>query len=374
LPDSTRSSSGPIALDTAVTYLLACGLITPTPVLAKQISVTAIPRRNRNFIARIGDDFGFVIKQSEPTVSGGGTANTLRAEAQFYQRLHDVPQAELATRVPKLVFYDDDRVTLILQFLAEHETLVEHCNGLATQRFPISLWRRLGQAVAAIHDSPLALVPHGSGEQQGGLPAVFGSHRPPLAMLRTLSPAALQVLTIVQSSPAIRGGLDEAVASWKASTLIHGDLRTENILYSSPSDFRFVDWELCGVGNPTWDVASVAADIVGFWLRAAFPKGVAGTEGDVDDGSWSVFQAAIRSFWYGYLATRVAGASIRPEEFASYAAIRMLQTAFESCVTRAVLPRIVVLLLQVCENIMANPLSAADEFFAVTAPDLNAAQ
>ena len=245
------------------TYLLSRGLITPTPVLQKSISVTAISRRNRNFIARIGDDIGFVIKQSEPAVSGG-TADTLRVEAQFYRRLHELPHVELARRVPKLIFYDDESVTLILQFLAHRETLAQHCTGLATHRFPISLWRSLGQAVAAIHDSPLALVPHGSGEQQRTLPSVFGSHRPPLAMLRTLSPAGLQVLTVVQSSLAIRDGLDAAVASWTASTLIHGDLRTENILYSSRSDFRFIDWELCGVGNPTWDVAGVVSDIVFF--------------------------------------------------------------------------------------------------------------
>jgi tRNA A-37 threonylcarbamoyl transferase component Bud32 len=343
----------------------------PTPVLTKSISVTAISRRNRNFIAQIDDDTGFVIKQAEPAVSGG-TADTLRVEAQFYRRLHDLPQVALAGYVPKLVFYDDDSVTLILQFLAHRETLAHHCTGLEAQRFPISLWRRLGQAVATIHGSPLALAPHWSGEQLEALPSVFGSHRPPLAMLRTLSPAGLQVLTIVQSSPAIRDGLDAAIASWSASTLIHGDLRTENILYSSPSDFRFVDWELCGVGNPTWDIAGVVSDIVAFWLRTAFPKGVTGTEDDIDNGSWSVFQAGVRSFWYGYLATRADGMQIRLEEFASYAAIRMLQTAFEHCVTRAVLPPIAVLLLQICENIMTNPLRAAEEFFAVTAPDLQA--
>jgi hypothetical protein len=189
-------------------------------------------------------------------------------------------------------------------------------------------------------------------------------------MLRTLSPAGLQVLKVVQSSPAIRDGLDAAIASWRASTLTHGDLRTENILYLSPSDFRFIDWELSGVGNPTWDIAGVVSDIVLFWLKIALPKGFAGAEDDIDSGSWSVFQAGIRSFWYGYLAARGEGADIGPEEFASYTAIRMLQTAFESCVTRAALPQTVVLLLQVCENIMANPLRAADEFFAVTVPDL----
>jgi len=69
-------------------------------------------------------------------------------------------------------------------------------------------------------------------------------------------------------------------------TLVHGDLRSENVLYEQTS-VRFIDWGLSSVGNPTFDLARFACgsarkpfnllqhvDLFTVWHRELLCRGV----------------------------------------------------------------------------------------------------
>jgi thiamine kinase-like enzyme len=62
--------------------------------------------------------------------------------------------------------------------------------------------------------------------------------------------------------------LRQLKSRWTQQCLIHGDFKFDNIMISNKNEaqkdrsVKFVDWELCGWGDPLWDVGS----LVGQWL------------------------------------------------------------------------------------------------------------
>ncbi|WP_173008482.1 phosphotransferase family protein [Mycolicibacterium sp. P1-18] len=321
---------------------------------------TSLPRRNRNIVVRIGDSDGYVLKKSEPAVLGG-TGATLRREAEFYRQLANHPPLKLSALVPGFLAYDPERATLVLKLLPHHETLAAHSGNVTAENFPISAWRAVGAALAAIHQPTVTAALEASSNLM--MPSIFYVHRPTVDILQTIGPAGMTVLRIVQQSEPIREALDHAPTAWRTNAFIHGDIRAENLMYQAPSDIRVIDWELCGLGDPAWDVASTVADLVLFWLRERARAGDGDGSANVP-GNWVVFQAAIRAMWMGYESS-APGEELNPESVSRLSAIRMVQSAFEGSSTGVSPAPTAVLLLQIAENVLTNPAAAARQLFAL---------
>lgn len=82
----------------------------------------------------------------------------------------------------------------------------------------------------------------------------------------SLSPASLNLFRQVQQSPALRS-LRHLLERESAEPplLVHGDLRQPNIMLHR-GKVTFVDWELCGLGDPARDLGMLLADDVRAWL------------------------------------------------------------------------------------------------------------
>ncbi|OBG28736.1 phosphotransferase [Mycobacterium sp. 852002-51057_SCH5723018] len=361
--------ASPVALSVegAADYLLGHGFIDAAAILDGGLSITAVARRNRNLIVQGGDRRGFVLKQPEPAAPAGNR-NSIAVEARFYLGLRDNKHGDLASLVPRCIAFDPDSALLVIEYLHEHQTLAARFGYIEPEHLPIALWRRVGAAVAAVHESSYPAAGHHDDEQRSA-PAAFGAHQPPPIWLQTATSAALTLLGAVQSSVAICEGITASAQRWRDDAFIHGDMRLDNILYA-PEDLRLIDWELCQRGDSTWDVASVIADLIVLWLHGAHPHGAARVEPTLDTGSWSVYQAAIRSLWYGYSASREGGRRPPTDKLAGYAAVRLVQTAFEWAAVSADRLPFAFTLLQVAENILIDPHKAATQLLAITAPDL----
>src|SRR5205085_4146404 len=102
------------------------------------------------------------------------------------------------------------------------------------------------------------------------LPWVMRVHKPSPDLMATLSPANMETLKILQTQEQISARLDVLRKRWIASTLIHNDIKSDNILVSAPADgaprVHIVDWELVQIGDPAWDIAGVLQDFVLFWI------------------------------------------------------------------------------------------------------------
>src|SRR5262249_51500722 len=141
------------------------------------------------------------------------------------------------------------------------------------------------------------------------LPWVMTVHKPDLELLPHLSSADVQMIRILQKQEGLAERLDSLRRLWKAETVIHGDIKSDNVLAWRPSDelaweVRLVDWELVQWGDAAWDLAGALQDFVALWVDS-MPLAVNLT---IEEGAdqarcpLAVAQEAIRSLWQGYQA------------------------------------------------------------------------
>jgi hypothetical protein len=225
----------------------------------------------------------------------------------------------------------------------------------------------LGRALRQVHDG--AVGTHAAPV----LPVV----RPwPFALARGVQglPPSVPVTPWAQTVVAAAGrvevqrtliGLRDA---WVADTLIHGDVRSSNVLLPTPSPDRavdapshgvwLVDWECSGLGDPTWDVGGALQDWIHVVLTAAARSPWKGCGARQAAVAAAGLRPAYEAFWAAY---GVDAASPPAAQVAAMAGARLLQTCLESD-GRGSVPA---LLLQLAVNILAAPGDAAREVFAL---------
>ena len=100
-------------------------------------------------------------------------------------------------------------------------------------------------------------------------------HKPGPEILATLSPANYQTLKILQTQVGLPARLDALRKQWRSVTVIHNDIKSDNILVrvgAEPGtdgvEVRIVDWELVQFGDPAWDLAGSLQDLVIFWAQS----------------------------------------------------------------------------------------------------------
>ncbi|QLH11272.1 aminoglycoside phosphotransferase family protein [Nitrosarchaeum sp. AC2] len=90
------------------------------------------------------------------------------------------------------------------------------------------------------------------------------------------------------------------------SCIIHGDLKLDNILKPICPPFQrqtvFIDWELCGIGNPEYDLATLLTSFLLLWIYSKkIPQNF-----DVDfwlyrsNKKFVLIQKMIREIWFCY--------------------------------------------------------------------------
>ena len=128
----------------------------------------------------------------------------------------------------------------------------------------VALAAELGAALAALHREGRA---SGGGAGRPGSGPV-GVHRPTPRDMRGFSAGALELLVTLQRSAPLCAHLDRLCVPLEPQTVIHGDVRLENVLVGGPSGLRLVDWEFAGAGEGAWDVAFAMASALGAWLSS----------------------------------------------------------------------------------------------------------
>ena len=79
------------------------------------------------------------------------------------------------------------------------------------------------------------------------------------------------MIKIIQRFGDFTTRLDAIRKEWRATAIIHNDIRADNCLLLTPlmrTELKLLDWELAGIGDPCWDVGSVFADMLGTWVHS----------------------------------------------------------------------------------------------------------
>jgi hypothetical protein len=368
-------------LDTnsVIPFLLKSGLIDIDWIIDGCLTIRCMSRRNRNLSVE-GCGTGFLVKQPDGLADRG--SETLASEASFHNFCLEEPLvADMMHLVPRLVYNRVEDVVLVFELISNANSFRTASTSEFVPSRMISNARALGRALATIHrvfrhvdiesDRRLRWLPR-------LLPWILGVHRPSLANRARLSQAQLEILRVVQTHAGFGEHVGRSKGLWRPETLIHGDIRFDNVLVRSGwgdddgDDLALwvVDWEMVQLGDPAWDLAGALQDFLVSWVSSmplsndlTIEEITARARVSLDD-----LRAGSRALWAGYRVAagldgvEAAGLLRRAVEFA---AVRLIQSAYEISAESDHLFGQPVLLLQISANLLADPELGQVQLFGI---------
>ncbi|MGS0685529.1 phosphotransferase family protein [Nakamurella sp. GG22] len=358
---SARISATLLTPEALLQFLRETGRITDRAIVDGELAISDISRRNQNYRVIQKDGTSLVIKHD----ADADGMPTLEREAAVYKQLNAAADRSVAPMLaPRMIFSDHARSILGLEFIHGARTLREHHSRVG--KFSERIASETGRMLAAVHQ----LTPEFPTTAALERPWVSELHRPNLAVLQAVSVANMQLIKILQRYPEYCQLLDAIADEWMSESLIHMDVKFENWLITQrKGDDRWrhvllIDWELAGRGDPRWDVGSMFAEYLSTWVNS-MPLTGDSTASELAQHArfpLSRMQLAIRSFWASYISF-MSVARDQQAEFqmgaTRFAALRLLQTAFEQAQHSAQISGSSVYHLQLSRNILARPQEAS---------------
>ena len=340
-----------LSLSTIPTYLAGRGHLPLHAWLDDECSLAPMPGRHRNFRVESPTRTGLLIKQLRQPTDANLAAQ--RNEVAFLEAMQSdrLWQAFRAV-APRVLDADRSRNVLITDYVTGqtyHEFYAsskQHNDTEATSRRA----SELGVALALLHtcgrsafeDSQYQWLPT-------ELPAAITLRPPSPDAIATLSLAQRWIIESIQSDKPFVDSLFASQKSWCCDTVIHGDLKWDNLIVATESEsrIRIVDWELVSKGDAAWDVAGVLQSHIAF--EVAEPC-------NPDPARGAAASADANTFWAAY--TERAGLSddaAFADRVRRLTANRLVQTAIERSAGVSTIDSVSAQLLQTSRTLLFTP-------------------
>ena len=325
--------------------------------------------RNRNFKVIRKHSPSFFVKQIRNWDPQAVAMLQCEAACYFLAR-NDPDFRALEPLMPELYDFDQDRQALATAFISDGEDLWEHLRR--TGSISPAVTGELGRCFGEFHresDTRILNSPHCSVFPKQ-IPWILASERRNSHPFKELSHATSQLFDHVDESTELPAALDELRKQWRVSTLMHGDMRLENCILvhkgGVPSTLKIVDWELADLGDPAWDVGSIMQAFLATHITSLppFENGLT-LSALLTHPSLANLRPAVRFFWesYAYELQNSKGDDLF-ERCLSFAAARMIQSAYEYMQFSPHLSRNALHLVEVSSDILKNPTAAAEQFLS----------
>jgi Phosphotransferase enzyme family len=353
-------------------WLLERKLISECAIVEGGFTVLDASRRNTNFKVVSAHGPSYLVKQGLGVEREGTLAN----EAAVYSVMYSAPAfVELRRHLPSLILYSPEEHVAVFGLVENAPNLKEYHSHIG--RFPASVAKYLGRAFGVLHRAQLPDHEHASLVRLAP-PWPLTLHRPSLDLYGRMSNANLQLVSAMQGFPAFGMLLDALKAKWQAESLVHYDVKLDNLLVVRDNvgrinGVKLVDWELSGLGDPAWDIGSVFGEYLSFWLLSIPVMGDKPPEQFVEMARYQLgdMQPALAAFWRSYkedvgLSSQTAAPFLW--RAVSYSACRLVQTAFESGQGSNLLTGNALWFLQLSFNVLQRPFEAAAHLLGITEP------
>jgi hypothetical protein len=356
--------------------LVRRGLIDKTELVDGGVTVVDSTSRHRNSQVIRKSGSGYFVKEAIPTQTM--SVQTLMREASTYAIVQNGngPLASLAAIMPRFHVWDPQQRLLVLELLSSAETLGAQIRRTST--FSPASAADFGRALATYHGQAAGSATSALGQLfPRSLPWALTVSQQSAGAMQGLSGANSQMFSVIQRYPNFPARLDALQKTWRRDTLIHGDLKFENLMLSyangpdAPAGIRVVDWEVADVGDPRWDVGSMLQSWLTYWIFSMPADGsVTGAEQLAARAQYPLeaMRPAIHAFWRAYTDTmRVSDGAAREllDTCISFGAARMVQTVFESMYQSPQLTPHAIFMLQVSLNILEQPTDAVAELLVM---------
>lgn len=327
---------------------------------------TVVATRHASVLEEVSRRLAFV-----KVARGPSDRRELAREASMYS-LIAARCPDTSLHLPGMIAWDPTAGRLALEALAGRDLgAVVRGEGV----LPPEMARAAGTVAATLHEEGAALAHEPVPPAQCA--RAMGWHRPTPADLRVLSLGGIELIEVLQSSDALCAGLDRAADGAAGDdTLVHGDLRWENVFVvggnHGPPSIRLVDWEMAGRGEAVWDVACFIAACLGAWLcTIPHVPGVSPAElTDLAAVPLSAVRPAIAAFADGYRDARTMPLGRVPAwtvRCAELVGVRLVHLAVEATRDDEYLQAGPVAHLQVALNVMEDPARAARDLLGIAA-------
>lgn len=357
----------------ASTYLLAQDLLHPKDIVQGQFQIINRSQRHQNMSVLTSDGPSYFLKQGEARTGVG----TVEHEANIYTWLKTYISApEFVHYLPEYVSFEPSLQLLIIEHLDQSRDLRTYHSQRG--KFPKSIAADIGQSLGRLHALSMAKITNTETEVLAPIqPWIFSICQPELKVFYKINKAALDLIQMIQKFSEFRVALQRLQQAWQPNTLIHHDIKFENILTyrKNPAiakhSIKLIDWELAGLGDPLWDVGSVFNAYLSFWIRSMPITGETPPEEFMQLARYplSKMQGAMIAFWESYCKYRELDLTHQSHHLikaTQFAAVRLLQTAFERVMATGKMNNNVICLLQLSLNLMKYPQAGITSLFGIS--------
>lgn len=338
-----------------IRWLQESGLASPKSLAHPGARLTSRRRRNEFYeFTSPAQRSGVFIKL---WADGADGAEGARHEYAAVQHMHKLLGGHDASSIlPTALAFDEEQ-----RLCAFH--LISGCTDLRSQIIqkvdcPVTVAASLGSILACLHQNS-AERGHGNWIEAPVVPWVLKLAEPSEAVRAASSMATEALWSEIARDKAFVDPISELARDWHGGDFVHGDARLENILIQlgkgrcRHQGLFLVDWELASPGDGLWDAGCVVASFLETWIRLT-------NSGQPTTCSLEWTGARLGHFWGAYAQGRGwPGQESHRARCIGFAAARLIQYAFETTQVAITTPRVAYLLLQVAENLLAEPHVAA---------------
>ncbi len=295
-----------LTLSNLLPYLLDHGHLVREDLTARDIAIQEVGRRNRNFKLRRRGGGGLFIKQAS-FIHPELTEAIKREAIVHHLAQHHPALAGLTAMMVPLHRHDTRRHVLVCDLLDDHLSPLDYRHKTGTM--PPGFAAALGARLALLHRLGEGLI----GDPAASLFArkrhwLFTMIRAPEQAAAQMGTGAVTMGAALAARPALLAALDAMNAAWSVTTLIHGDVKWDNLLVPDEihpdAPVRLVDWELADLGDPAWDVAFGLVGWLIDWIYKQGPEIPLPSLLATGQATLIATHGAVRDFWAHYRGAR----------------------------------------------------------------------
>lgn len=238
--------------------LTNCGILPPGLAVLHDVLLAPTGRSHPVFRLEVDGTPQMAVKIFQPRVSETeGEAARERLVSALAWRL-----PALAALLPEMLAHSGPESIIVRRWFAGRPAWEADARsgGAGTAAGDLTaLAIRIGPPLGQMHRATARLL------QEGGMDPAFNAPLP--WALRVFdgdsadeiwqNPHLLPLLRDAAARPALVAGIRRARGAWRTVSLIHGDLKHDNVLRGDDGTLAVIDWEMARTGDPVWDLAGL---------------------------------------------------------------------------------------------------------------------